>query len=170
MCQNSTASPSPKQTSEQEQKEMSHALLSLLQYTIISFNSAHFQMLSGTFASAANQVSRNRKDSQYMSAGFEHSGHFKGYLLSLKNLLVILLRKKWLTTDWQWVLLRSNYYFQVSVYHLPSTSTQKFWFSLLIQIFHTAIWKQQNKARKYWARYQQGGSGKQFSPWDVHWG
>lgn len=99
MCQNSTASPSPKQTSEQEQKEMSHVLLSLLQYTIISFNSAHFQMLLGTLASAANQVSRNRKDSQYMSAGFQHSGHFKGYLLFLKILLVIWLRKKLLTAD-----------------------------------------------------------------------
>lgn len=99
MCQNSTASPSPKQTSEREQKEMSHVLLSSLQYTIISFNSAHFQMLLGTFASAANQVSRNRKDSQYTSAGFQHSGHFKGYLLFLKNLLVIWLRKKLLTAD-----------------------------------------------------------------------
>lgn len=45
-------------------------------------------MLSGTFASTANQVSRNRKDSEHMSAGFEHSGHFKGYLLSLESLLV----------------------------------------------------------------------------------
>lgn len=56
-------------------------------------------MLSGTFASAANQVSRNRKDSQYVSAGFEHSGHFKGYLLSLKNVFVILLGKKLSTVD-----------------------------------------------------------------------
>lgn len=36
-----------------------------------------------------------------MSAGFELSEHFKGYLLSLKNLLVILLRKKLLTADQQ---------------------------------------------------------------------
>lgn len=128
---------------------MSHVLLSLLQYTIISFNSAHFQMLSGTFASAANQVSRNRKDSQYMSAGFEHSGHFNGYLLSLKKLLVILLRKKLLTADFQWVLLRNNYYFQISVYHLLCISTQKFRFSLLIHIFHTALRKERSKARKY---------------------
>lgn len=50
-------------------------------------------MLSGTFASAANQVSRNRKDSQYKSAGFEHSGHFKGYLLFLKNVFSYLAKK-----------------------------------------------------------------------------
>lgn len=44
-------------------------------------------MLPRTFASTANQVSRNRKDPEHTSAGFEHSGHFKDYLLSLKSLL-----------------------------------------------------------------------------------
>lgn len=108
-------------------------------------------MLSGIFASPANQVSRNRKDSEHMSAGFEHSGHFKGYLLSLESLLVIFLRKKLLTADQQIILLlRNNYCFHTSVHHLSTISTRKFWVSVLIDLFHTDFQKGRSKAQMHY--------------------
>lgn len=74
-------------------------------------------MLSGTFASTANQVSRNRKDSEHVSAGFEPSGHFKGYLFSLESLLVFFLRKK--LTAYHQIVLRITTFIFLCIPSLP---------------------------------------------------
>lgn len=105
-------------------------------------------MLSGTFASTANQVSRNRKGSEHTSAGFEPSGHFKGYLFSLASLLVFFLRKKLVTANYQ-IVLRINY-FHISVHHRFTISTGKFYFCLLMDIFYAAFQKGRNKAQMHY--------------------
>lgn len=86
-----------------------------------------------------------------MSAGFEHSG----YLLSPGSLLFIFLRKKLLTADQQiLLLLRKNYYFPISVHHLSTISTGKFWVSLLTDLSHTA--------------FQKGSTNAYETPWLPH--
>lgn len=83
-----------------------------------------------------------------MSAGFEHSGHFKGYLLSLESLLVFFFKKEIINSPSPNSI--KNYYFHISVHHLFTISTGKFWFSFLTDLFYAAFQKGKNMAQTHY--------------------